>query len=121
MMCFDAAAEYHQVNPIILRSIAKVESNFNPGAVNRNKNGSIDVGLMQINSSWFQTLKKFGIVPEQLKDPCTNIYIGAWILSKAIHQYGNTWYAVGTYNSRNASLATRYAVRIYRVIAQNPD
>ena len=30
MMCFDAAAQYHQVNPIILRSIAQVESNFNP-------------------------------------------------------------------------------------------
>lgn len=32
--------------------VAKMESDFNPVARNLNKNGSVDLGLFQINSSW---------------------------------------------------------------------
>ena len=56
--CITQASEYYQVNPLILWGIARVESNFNPYALNRNSNGSYDVGIMQINSAWIPTLKK---------------------------------------------------------------
>ena len=75
--CFAAAgAEYH-IAPQLLWTIAKHESGFRADAINRNKNGSYDYGVMQINSTWYKTLG-----PQrwaQLSDPCFNIRTGAWI------------------------------------------
>ncbi|WP_249215608.1 lytic transglycosylase domain-containing protein [Burkholderia contaminans] len=48
--CFDDAASFHHVNPVILRAIAIVESGGKTDATNRNSNGSVDYGMMQINS-----------------------------------------------------------------------
>jgi len=54
--CFDEAACRYNISADILYAIAKVESNFNPGAVNWNKNGSYDYGIMQINSDGIKCL-----------------------------------------------------------------
>ena len=59
--CFDEAAKYQKVNPLILRAIAWQESHNRPDAVNKNANGSIDYGLMQINSIHLNTLSQYGI------------------------------------------------------------
>lgn len=111
--CWEEAAAFHNVDPWLLMSIAYVESRFNPNAVNRNKNGSYDTGMMQINSIWFPTLRKNGIDPSLLKDACASTYIGAWILSKNIKQYGYTWRAIGAYNSAKPSLGYKYAKKVY--------
>jgi len=117
--CFDGAAQYHHVNPVILRSIARVESGYNPRAFNRNPNGTFDYGVMQINSSWFPRLARFGILPAQLADPCINIYIGAWILSGNMREHGNTWKAIGKYNAASDVAGIRYERKIYgEVMAQ---
>ncbi len=72
--------------------IAWRESRCNPGAVNAtwengkivwtlNKNGSYDSGLLQINSSWFKTLREqFGYNPEDLLNPSVNALFASWIL-----------------------------------------
>ncbi len=66
------------MNPNLLRSIAKIESNYNPSAVNHNSNGSSDLGIMQINSSW---IKPMGLDYQELvKNPCYNVMTGAKIL-----------------------------------------
>lgn len=111
--CWDQAAAYHNVDPWLLMSIAKVESGFNPSAFNGNRNGSYDLGMMQINSSWFPRLKKMGITQEMLKDACTSTYVGAWILSHNIKQYGYTWRAIGAYNSPKVSIGYKYARKVY--------
>lgn len=115
--CWEEAAAFHNVDPWLLMSIAYVESRFNPNAVNRNKNGSYDTGMMQINSIWFPTLRKNGIDPNLLKDACASTYIGAWILSKNIKQYGYTWRAIGAYNSAKPSLGYKYAKKVYEAHA----
>lgn len=43
-------AEAFPENPEIMIAIAKAESGMNPSAVNKNTNGSVDLGLFQINS-----------------------------------------------------------------------
>lgn len=43
-------AEAFPENPEIMIAIAKAESGMNPSAVNKNTNGSVDIGLFQINS-----------------------------------------------------------------------
>lgn len=97
--CFDEAGIYHGVDPWILYSIASVESNFNPKAVNGNTDKSVDFGMMQINSYWYPKLLKKGITKKMLADPCVSTYVGAWILRQNMDQYGNSWKAIGAYNA----------------------
>ncbi|MDA8171385.1 MAG: lytic transglycosylase domain-containing protein [Nitrospiraceae bacterium] len=111
--CFEAAGAEYDISPRLLWSIAKVESDFTPQAVNWNQNGTYDYGLMQINSGWAQRLGMG--VWRSLGDPCTNIKTGAWILAKCVQRYGYTWEAVGCYNASNNEKRERYARRIYAV------
>src|ERR1700748_167676 len=54
--CFDEAAKYQKVNPLILRAIAWQESHNKPDAEHKNANGSIDYGARQINLILLLTL-----------------------------------------------------------------
>jgi len=112
--CFEEAGKIYNLPPILLMSIAKQESNFRPDAVNVNKNGSYDYGLMQINSSWAATLGKDGWA--ELADPCTNVKVGAWILRQCINDYGYGWKAIGCYNSRTPGKNEAYANRIAALV-----
>jgi len=94
--CFDQAGLYYNIPADLLRSIARVESNHNPAAVNRNKNGTMDYGLMQVNSRWAREL---GERWAYIHDPCYNVTVGAWILSRCFSRYGYAWEAVGCYNT----------------------
>jgi len=114
--CYEAAAQYQQVNPSILRAIAWRESRGHADALNRNSNGSTDYGLMQINSIHLQTLEKYGIQREALMEPCKSVYIAAWILRQKMNRYGNTWAAVGAYHSENRALRDRYAGAIATIL-----
>jgi soluble lytic murein transglycosylase-like protein len=114
--CWEEAANRHHVNPYLLYAIAKTESSLNPLAVNRNKNGSYDVGLMQINSVWFPTLRRYGITEEQLYQPCVSIHVGAWILAQNMQRLGNSWNAVGAYNAASPARRELYAMKVYRNI-----
>lgn len=112
--CWEEAAARYGVNAHILYAIAKTESSLNPRAINRNKNGSYDIGLMQINSSWFPTLRKYGVEEQHLLEPCVSIHVGAWILAQNIQRLGNSWDAVGAYNSSKPEIRHRYAQKVYK-------
>jgi soluble lytic murein transglycosylase-like protein len=117
--CFEDAGRYYGVSPHLLWAIAKVESNFNPRAINRNKNGTYDIGLMQINSSWFAYLKKHGIEPSLLWEPCYNTYVGAMILRHCIDTYGYSWRAVDCYNKgKKAREKSMYVWKVYKSLLQ---
>ncbi len=116
--CFkEAAARYH-VSATLLMAIAKTESGFNARAINRNSNGSYDIGVMQINSAHLPALRQYGISERVLFDqPCANVNVGAWILARNMAQFGNTWKSVGAYNTgaRGTEAAQRrYVGRVYR-------
>lgn len=114
--CWEEAANRFGVNVHLLYAIGKTESNFNPSAIGRNKNGTYDIGVMQINSWWLPTLRKYGIEEKDLSDPCTNIHVGAWVLAQNIQRMGNSWDAVGAYNARDPELRIKYARKVYRNI-----
>lgn len=120
--CFQEASERFQIDHRLLIAIADVESSMVPGAIGYNKRGgkviSEDVGLMQINSSWFPTLASMGITRDDLiNNPCQNIYVGAWILAKNIASNGVNWESVGAYNAgfknANAPFRLKYAKKVY--------
>jgi soluble lytic murein transglycosylase-like protein len=115
MPCFEMAADRYHVDVALLVSIAAVESAFDPKAMNSNKNGSRDIGIMQINSSWFPRLQRdFNIAEESIWNPCTNIMVGAWVLAGNIAELGATWDAVGAYNARSRHKRVRYVNLVKR-------
>ncbi len=88
----------------LILAIIKQESNFNPKAYNKNKDGTEDRGLMQVNY-WhnLRLMKEYGIEdPDQLYDIETNIEIGARILYENIKRFGNWVMAVKAYNGLRA-------------------
>lgn len=110
--CFNRAGQHYRVSPLLLKSIARVESSMNPRALNQNTNKSRDIGLMQINSSWFSKLRKHGISEESLWEPCVNITVGAWILADAISRHGLSWKAIGVYHSPTPARQAWYAGKV---------
>ena len=111
--CVPYAASFHQVSDSILRAILLVESGMNPNTINKNANGSIDLGLGGMNSVHFQELAKFGIAPVHLLNACVATYVTAWQLKKQFTQYGVTWFAIGAYHSITPYFNQRYQILIY--------
>ncbi|KAI3602982.1 Soluble lytic murein transglycosylase (plasmid) [Cupriavidus necator H850] len=114
--CLDDAAAYHGVSALLVRGIAKAESGMRANAVNRNTNGSEDLGLMQINTVHLPRLARYGVTRERLFDPCVSAYVGSWILRDCLDRYGHTWNAVGCYNAGSPDKRLKYANRIYAVL-----
>lgn len=106
--CLMPAAQRHGVNPHILRAILQVESGMRPHVVSRNRNGSIDVGMAQINSIHFRELAQWGITPERLLDPCVATHVAAWHLKRVMLRHGNTWFGVAAYHSATPIHNQRY-------------
>jgi soluble lytic murein transglycosylase-like protein len=114
--CFEKAGAYQGVNPLVLRAVAWRESKGDAAAINRNANGSIDVGQLQINSIHFSDLARQGIPSRALTDPCVNIYVAAWLLKQKMVRYGNTWRAIGAYHSESPHERDAYARSIQEIL-----
>jgi lysozyme-related protein Hpa2 len=114
--CFTAAGAYQHVSPIVLRAIAWQESHGNAKAIHRNGNGSIDYGMMQINSVHLPALSRYGLSAADLMNPCANVFVAAWHLHKMMVKYGNTWAAIGAYHSETPAERDRYAHSIEAIV-----
>jgi len=115
--CFEEAGKAFDIDPAVLEAIARVESNYDPGAVNYNRDGSYDFGLMQINSSWYEVLGEK--IWMRLGDPCVNIYVSAWILRQCLDRHGDIEDALACYNAGGRLKAGRaYARKVLREIGR---
>lgn len=70
---FKEYGEHFGVPPLLLKNIAKVESSLNPNCINHNKNGTIDYGIMQINTVHFAELQRYGVSERNIMNPKVNI------------------------------------------------
>lgn len=98
---FERAGGDFGIDSILLKRIATIESSMNPRAINKNTNGTIDIGLMQINSMHLSRLSRIGVTKESLMDPEVNIYVAALLLSSHIRKRGYNLDAIGRYHSAN--------------------
>ena len=99
-----SAAQQYGVPPSVALAVAKVESGFNPNAVNSaNANGTTDYGVFQINSS---NLASLGISSDPL-NPNANINAGVQLLAQYYQQYGGDLTQVAwAYNAGPGSVAS---------------
>lgn len=112
--CWDSAGKTYGVDPWLLMAVAKVESSFKANAINKNKNNSYDIGMMQINSFWLPTLSKYGITANDLLNPCTSVFVGSWIMAQNIKRFGFNQDGIGAYNSPgNVTIRRKYAQAVY--------
>lgn len=117
--CWEETARRYNIEPELLQAIAAVESGYRPEAINpANRNGTRDIGLMQINSIHLPRLLQSGITEERLlREPCLSVEVAASILAEFIQRFGYNWTAVGAYNAgtgpEREALRMRYAEKIW--------
>lgn len=123
--CWVDAGARHGIDPWLLYALAYVESRHNPAAISPpNTNGTRDLGLMQINSTWLGTLRQYGIPRQALMNACASTYIGAWIMAKNFRRYGYSWQAIAAYNvgsldtARRRKIGYAYASKVYAAYAK---
>lgn len=101
----EEVSQKYSIPKELILAIIKQESNFNPRAYNKNKDGTEDRGLMQVNYQHnLRLMKEYGIAdPDQLYDIETNIELGARILYENFQRFGNWTMAVKAYNGLKAN------------------
>lgn len=114
--CISQAATAFQVDPMALELIREVEGG-QPGSASRNDNGSVDLGVMQVNSWWLPRLKALGITRDELQnDTCINVSVAAWIYVQEFAQSGDMARAVAAYHSPTPRHQARYLRLVERAI-----
>lgn len=103
---FEEVAKKYELDPDLLKAIAKVESNFNPRAVS--PKGAM--GVMQLIPS---TARLVGV--SDPFDPVENIHGGAKYLRMLLDEFGDLKLSLAAYN------AGPEAVRQYRGIPPFPE
>ncbi|GBR32777.1 lytic transglycosylase domain-containing protein [Gluconobacter kondonii] len=123
LACMLASALHYHLPPRILPAIQRVEGGT-MGHVSTNTDGSVDIGLMQINSRWIlpiasMTHQPVSQVAARLAlEPCFNIAAAAMILRRALNEeHGNLMKAIGDYHSRTLPLNLDYQRRVVAAAA----
>ncbi len=102
----DEAAARHNVDPSLVRSVVKVESNFNPNAVSRK--GAM--GLMQLMPSTARSLNVANPF-----DPAQNVDAGVRHLRRLLDNYGgNVSLSLAAYNAGSGAVARSAGVPHFR-------
>ncbi len=120
--CFHDASAKNDVPMSLLLAVAFTESSFKANSLNKNKNGTHDYGLMQINSIWSKDAKRHGFSWEKIKkDPCTNVMFGSFILKQNKKRLGSWSKAIGAYNAgfSNSPKAKKVRRRYYDKVMRN--
>lgn len=119
--CLMLAAQTYAVPPQVLVGILHVEGG-RIGQQVANKNGSYDLGPMQINSLWVPQLADTWKIPQKKAwqllrdDGCTNVNVAAWILRQHLTETGSLAKAVAYYHSRTPSKGQKYKTKVVEVM-----
>ncbi|CAN5420721.1 lytic transglycosylase domain-containing protein [soil metagenome] len=116
--CINKAAITYLVPAKVIISVLKAEGG-RVGLASPNKNGSFDYGPMQINSIWLTEVARFGYSKTKLQhDPCANVMVGTWILSREIAEGKAYWQGIGNYHSHTPKFNIRYQKAVSRHYAK---
>lgn len=118
LACMALTASVYHLPPRILPSLQRVEGG-RVGLVHTNKDGSEDLGVMQINTLWIAPLARRIGWPEDrvrhrlLNDPCFNIAASGYIMRTYMNETkGDLMRAVGNYHSHTPVLNETYQAKV---------
>ena len=118
LACMSLVAHLWSLPPRVLPAIHGVEGGA-PGVVHQNRDGSADLGVMQVNTLWIPALERYtrasaATVRRRLTDePCYNIAAAGAILRTYLNETGGDLLrAVGDYHSHTETLNRLYQTEV---------
>lgn len=109
--CVQQAASVHGVPEALILAVLETEGG-RPGLARRNRDGSHDLGPMQVNTRW---VRREGLNARDLRDHgCYNLHVGAAILARELRAAPDLATGVGNYHSRTPRHHRRYQRSIVR-------
>lgn len=117
-----AAANRYGVPPSIALAVARQESNCSQSAKHNNSNGTVDIGMFQLNSSTFPNAASMSQAAniDQGVSYLAQMYakFGNWPDALAAYNGGPGFMTTGTGRTRNAD-ASLYAANVYNSAVNN--
>jgi len=120
LACMLAVSQFYHLPPRVLPSIQAVEAG-RPGTISRNFNGTGDLGVLQVNSTWVPYLARAWEIPPSMvarrliEDACFNIVSAGAIMRIYLDETrGDVVRAVGYYHSHTPERASLYQIRVIR-------
>ena len=113
IVCSIQEAQHYGIPPAVMLAVAQIEGG-RPGQAVRNKNGSFDLGPMQLNTSWLVTLRPYGVDPRwALARGCYPYQLAAWrIHNHVVQDRGDYWTRVANYHSRTPVYNRPYRAQV---------
>ena len=116
--CILLTAQAYSLPPAVLTGIYQVESGAIGAETGPNKNGSYDLGPMQINTVWIPYFsKKWNLSNSKTRqlirdNPCYNAKAAAQILKNHLKETKSISKAISHYHSRTPSIGTTYKKKV---------
>lgn len=123
--CFLIAAQTYSIPPAVLLGVYQVEGGRIGQEVGPNKNGTYDLGPMQINTTWIPELAdEWNVGRNTAKtwirdDPCTNVGVAAWILRRNLNETGDLAKSIAHYHSRTPHIGGAYKKKVVGSMQKN--
>lgn len=118
LACMALVAQIYSLPPRVLPSIQAVEGG-GLGVMHRNTNGSIDLGVMQVNTLWLPALSRYTrLNPAEVQDrllhqACFNIAAAGLIMRTYLNETrGDLMPAIGNYHSHTPLLNQGYQTKV---------
>ena len=103
--CVQQAAATYGIPEALILEVLKTEGG-RPGLARRNRDGSHDLGPMQVNTRW---VRREGLNARDLHDHgCYNLHVGTAILARELRAAPDLATGVGNYHSRTPRHHQRY-------------
>lgn len=120
LACMALVAQIYSLPPRVLPSIQAVEGGA-VGVAHRNRDGTEDLGIMQINTLWVPTLARYSHITvaeareRLLARPCYNIAAAGLVMRTYLDETrGDLMRAVGNYHSHTPMLNQDYQTKVLR-------
>ena len=116
--CIESASAAYRLPPAVVLILLSVEGGT-LGHVSANTNGTVDIGPMQVNTTWVPVVARHWSATASetyvaLRDNfCANVEAGTWILRQAMDQArGDFWEGVGFYHSHDPGYKADYLRKV---------
>lgn len=118
LACFAVVSAFYRLPPKVLPAIQRIEAGHS-GSIGHNRNGTDDLGVMQVNSAWLPELARHTGVPQSrlrialIRQNCFNIAVAGAILRIYLNEaHGDVVMAIGYYHSHTPGRREAYAMRV---------